>query len=860
MAGIRSCKYANCYNTSETRSLFRFPVKHKQRVQIWLQNCGNPKLKKLPLEALGRRYVCEDHFDQCYKNTNKILPRLVMTAIPRHYKGKELNDTESENEEPNDIDGDNNENKCDSVNEEPAVAKYIDVVEICMECDKPIRGFGFQWWCLQCGGLRCGVCALRLAHRSHFLLRSPANTTPEEMQILISAIQKELQLKDLFYALTHDNEKHADIVEDVVTAEPDLEATEEILQEPVVKAEPPDEQEDPLAECSTNSIRKPYGKQKDYQLSIDLQRNPQANIINQIGALEFNENSSDLRMLIIENLDYQPNQKSLDLFNPYEYHRNLQYLGLDKPRKPERKFLSEDMFDCRPSKRSKNKPKSLHNSKFVDFDDYYNNFGLFKFDKPNIDDIRHSSSLQAAPRGPDKAPTPEPKNMEISKTDSVAKNSVPDAEANRMELTESCLLATSRDQNTAQSHTVTVPNRDITCMDSGSCSLATPLNSDPLATDTFSNTDPSMEISGLSFATDKDPSPEATVMEFGYESDGSSMRLDTQSPNDECHSDEELHSTYNKRCDIKTGTTNVENDLMNGIPNTEIRNMTTQTAQVTLIGDETEITEDKPIRTYSENKITQAEIQAHSTLKKESSPNIMKNDHKRNSETTLRKPYDTRNRKDRLQIYNKQDCKKENERHRTHYKSVKNIKNPKNDTNKDKSKRIEGHTYKINANVDKDRKSTDTTEDNQIETQKPLMKVYSKKKRSTNTIEQIDKSNGMNITEDSENNSYKAQESHIQIYSSHKKQSCYNITKLKNDNSVTQDSQIQIYSTHKKRNCTKNSEHSIDHKTHTSIEINITHKEINSDETKDNNKDSNKRQETKLLVYSTHKARKRKYS
>ncbi|XP_063630314.1 uncharacterized protein LOC134801625 [Cydia splendana] len=83
MAPTRRCQYINCRNTSGTHSLFRFPIKDTNRLRIWINNSGNIKLTTLTSEELNNRYLCEVHFDACYKNQNDQQRRLVGTAIPR---------------------------------------------------------------------------------------------------------------------------------------------------------------------------------------------------------------------------------------------------------------------------------------------------------------------------------------------------------------------------------------------------------------------------------------------------------------------------------------------------------------------------------------------------------------------------------------------------------------------------------------------------------------------------------------------------------------------------------------------------------------------------------------------------------
>ncbi|XP_063542861.1 uncharacterized protein LOC134751399 isoform X2 [Cydia strobilella] len=767
-----------------------------------------------------------------------------------------------------------------------------------MECNKPITGFGFQWWCLQCDGLRCGVCALRMVHRPHFLLRSPANTTPEQIQILIAAIQKELQLEDFFN--TRDADKHADNVE---SADVDLDVIEESLQEPTVKAEPPEEAEDPLAECSNYSFilksnETPTNNYytKDHQpISQNCRPNPKYGLSDSL-----NTHDEDM-VLGLRGTDYQPSEKSLDLVKPFEYQRNLQYLGLGKPleirasqssgledsieyrpskksvclesidyqvsQTPECTLESQDWIDYQPSKKSVcHEPivlssqtstgldNSEHRQKILDFDDFYGNFGLYTYDQPDIADIRHSASLQAAPKGPDRAQSPKPNNIELSGPSSWATDKVPNMDSANMEFSGSCTLATDR-----------VPNTDPTGMElSGSCLFGT---------DEFPDTDPTgMELSGS-----------------GYESDGSSVQLETLVPNDQHPRDEDIHPPCNKRVRVQTSTENVENDLVNTTtPQAiEIKNISQQPEQVTLIEDETEYTKNKepkissppqPLcQVYFENKKTdhiktqQPEVQAHSTHKKQNCAYNMeqKNDHnKQKSVNTKGKLKNTHNRTQQPRIYatsTKQGFENnavQTEKHNKQ-KTVKTIEDPNYGPLKTQLPEI------LADSTHKGKNSTDATEEqnNKSETRQPPIKVYSKKRSCTNTIEQKEnKLKSTNTIGDPEKDPNKTKEPDIKIYTTNKKQTCKNITEPEDDNSITQEPKMQVYSTHKKRNFTDTTEHRNNPKPHISVEMNLTHKDMKSREITEQNKDSNKIQETQIHVYSTHKARnskhcrKRKYS
>ncbi|XP_063389855.1 uncharacterized protein LOC134675521 isoform X2 [Cydia fagiglandana] len=925
-----------------------------QRISA-LKLAGISKPKKMPPELIFHLNVCEDNFDQCYKDTNDLQARLVKTAIARHYKGKESNDIESEDEsneiqhdkesndiesedesneivckkesndiesenesneiqhdnesndieskdesneiqhdkESNDIDGEKDENKSDTL--DPAQAIEDDnVVEIlCMECDKPIKESEFQWWCLQCDGLRCGHCVLRMVHRSHFLLRSPANTTPEQIQILIKAIQKDLWLEDFFN--TRDADEYVDNVESAESvflprvvppfrhgswergvrsatnpksADVNLDVIEESLQEPIVKAEPPEDEEDPLAECSNNSsILKPDGTPTNNYYTNDRQPISQNCRPNHKHGLReslntHDVNSSDLPLredmvLGLRDTDYEPSEKTLGLVNPFEFQRNLQYLGLDKPFNqasqslgledsidyiPSKKSVclnvspdyqviqalesSQDWIDYQPSKKSvchdsadraSQASKSLSNSKrprFLDFDNLYCNFGLFQFYQPDIADIRHSASLQAPPKGPDRAPSPEPTSIELS---------------------EPCTLATDKN-----------PNIDPTSMESsGSCS----------------------------FATDEFPDADPTGMELsGYEFDGPSVQLETLDQRDD-----DFRPPSKKRVRIQPSTENVENYLVNTTiaQATEIKNTCQQKyTHVTVSEDEIEYTKNKepkmsspqqPLRrVYIKAKKTdhiktqQPEAQTHSTHNKQSCTDTIsdkKNDrNKQDSVNTLGKLKNNSDTMQKSQIYatyTKQGFKKTAVQKEHKQKTV-------DDSNNDP---LKTQLPKIPPDsTHKDKNSPDTTEEqnNKSETQQPPIKVYSKKRSYTNTIVQKEnKLKSMNTIGDPEKDPNKTQEPEIKIYTTHKKQNCKSITEQKDDNSTTQEPKMLVYSTHKKRNCTDSTEHRNNPKTHISIEMNLTHNNMTKYiQTTERNIDPNKIQETNIQVYSTHKARK----
>ncbi|XP_045497037.1 uncharacterized protein LOC123695289 [Colias croceus] len=83
MAPGRKCTYFGCNNTSSEFSMFRFPIKDKSRLKLWLQNAGNMNLSHLTEDELYNRYICEVHFEHCdIKKTTAFRPVLEKTAVP----------------------------------------------------------------------------------------------------------------------------------------------------------------------------------------------------------------------------------------------------------------------------------------------------------------------------------------------------------------------------------------------------------------------------------------------------------------------------------------------------------------------------------------------------------------------------------------------------------------------------------------------------------------------------------------------------------------------------------------------------------------------------------------------------------
>lgn len=83
MGGCR-CTYKNCQNTTKTTEnihFFHYPVKHKERCKIWIENAEKPHFCDLEEEQLRNKVICEMHFeDRYFPNEQK--KRLLQAAIP----------------------------------------------------------------------------------------------------------------------------------------------------------------------------------------------------------------------------------------------------------------------------------------------------------------------------------------------------------------------------------------------------------------------------------------------------------------------------------------------------------------------------------------------------------------------------------------------------------------------------------------------------------------------------------------------------------------------------------------------------------------------------------------------------------
>ncbi|XP_066248405.1 uncharacterized protein [Euwallacea similis] len=83
MGGCR-CSYKNCINTTKSLDnihFFHYPVKHRERCVLWIENAGKPNFYDLDEEQLRNKVVCEMHFeDRWFVNTQK--KRLLHGAVP----------------------------------------------------------------------------------------------------------------------------------------------------------------------------------------------------------------------------------------------------------------------------------------------------------------------------------------------------------------------------------------------------------------------------------------------------------------------------------------------------------------------------------------------------------------------------------------------------------------------------------------------------------------------------------------------------------------------------------------------------------------------------------------------------------
>ncbi|KAJ8923571.1 hypothetical protein NQ315_010150 [Exocentrus adspersus] len=91
MGGCR-CSYKNCPNTTKTTEnvhFFHYPVKHKERCKIWIENANKPQFCDLEEDQLRNKVICEVHFeDRWFPNSQK--KRLLQGAIPTLDAGADI--------------------------------------------------------------------------------------------------------------------------------------------------------------------------------------------------------------------------------------------------------------------------------------------------------------------------------------------------------------------------------------------------------------------------------------------------------------------------------------------------------------------------------------------------------------------------------------------------------------------------------------------------------------------------------------------------------------------------------------------------------------------------------------------------
>ncbi|XP_049817220.1 uncharacterized protein LOC126264263 isoform X1 [Aethina tumida] len=83
MGGCR-CSYKNCTNSTKSAEnihFFHYPVRHKERCKIWIENANKPQFCDLEEDQLRNKVICAVHFENKYfPNPQK--KRLLQGAIP----------------------------------------------------------------------------------------------------------------------------------------------------------------------------------------------------------------------------------------------------------------------------------------------------------------------------------------------------------------------------------------------------------------------------------------------------------------------------------------------------------------------------------------------------------------------------------------------------------------------------------------------------------------------------------------------------------------------------------------------------------------------------------------------------------
>lgn len=82
MGGCR-CSFRDCPNTTKTENIhfFHYPVKHKERCRVWIDNALKPQFCDLEEEQLRNKVICDQHFEEKWF-PNPQRKRLLQGAIP----------------------------------------------------------------------------------------------------------------------------------------------------------------------------------------------------------------------------------------------------------------------------------------------------------------------------------------------------------------------------------------------------------------------------------------------------------------------------------------------------------------------------------------------------------------------------------------------------------------------------------------------------------------------------------------------------------------------------------------------------------------------------------------------------------
>lgn len=80
----KTCAYINCNHSNVTskRTLFQFPSKDQERLEVWLHNSGCSK----SADNSEVKYLCEAHFNPVYIVASQRRKILLQTAVPFDYR------------------------------------------------------------------------------------------------------------------------------------------------------------------------------------------------------------------------------------------------------------------------------------------------------------------------------------------------------------------------------------------------------------------------------------------------------------------------------------------------------------------------------------------------------------------------------------------------------------------------------------------------------------------------------------------------------------------------------------------------------------------------------------------------------